>query len=129
MDNRDFHVTIKGLCFDDQGRVLLVQEHDGVWDLPGGRLEHGEDFHTTLTREIHEEMGLECEILDDQPYWAWSALNRDNRWKVVLCFRIALPYLNFTPSRECVACSYFSAEEISALDVAPQTRTLAARLA
>lgn len=128
MDNRDFHVTIKGLCFDQQGRVLLVQEHDGIWDLPGGRLEHGEDFHTTLTREIREEMGLNCEILDTQPYWAWSAFNRDNKWKVVLCFRIALPHLHFTPSSECTACEYFSASDLDTLAIAPQTRVLAERL-
>lgn len=128
MDNRDFHVTIKGLSFDDQGRVLLVQEHDGVWDLPGGRLEHGEDFHTTLAREIREEMGLECEVLDEQPYWAWSALNRDNRWKVVLCFRITLPHLNFTPSNECMTCDYFAVPALAALPVAPQIRALVQHL-
>lgn len=128
MDNRDFHVTIKGLSFDNQGRVLLVQEHDGVWDLPGGRLEHGEDFHTALTREIREEMGLECEVLDAQPYWAWSALNRDNKWKVVLCFRIVLPHLNFTSSNECVACNFFDAAGLATIPVAPQTHRLALHL-
>lgn len=128
LDNRDFHVTIKGLCFNSLGRLLLVQERDGVWDLPGGRLEHGEDFHTTLAREVREEMGLDCEILDDQPHWAWSALNRDNKWKVVLCFRIVLPHLNFTPSKECIACHYYSGAELAALTVAPQIQLLAKHL-
>lgn len=128
MDNRDFHVTIKGLSFDDQGRVLLVQEHDGVWDLPGGRLEHGEDFHTALAREIREEMGIECKILDEQPHWAWSALNRDNKWKVVLCFRITLPHLNFTPSDECRACDYFSMPALAVMSLAPQIQALAQHL-
>lgn len=120
MDNRDYHVTIKGLFFDDSGRLLLIQEHDGVWDLPGGRLEHGEDFHTALKRECREEMGLGCEILDRAPYWAWSALDRDDIWKVVLCFRITLPRLDFTPSDECVACRFYDAADLSSLLLMPQ---------
>jgi len=86
MDRRNFHVTIKGLFFDERGRILLVREPSGVWDLPGGRLEHGETFHAALRRECREEMALECEILDPAPHWAWSARDRDGLWKVVLCF-------------------------------------------
>ena len=125
MDNRNYHVTIKGLFFDDRGRLLLIKEHDGVWDLPGGRLEHGEDFHTALKRECREEMGLVCEILDKTPYWAWSALDRDDKWKVVLCFRITLPRLDFTPSDECVACGFYDGAALRRLLLMPQMLPLA----
>jgi 8-oxo-dGTP diphosphatase len=128
MDSRDYHVTIKGLFFDEQGRVMLVQEDSGVWDLPGGRIEHGEDFHGTLSRECQEEMGLDCRILDQHPYWAWSALDRDGLWKVVLCFRITLPHLNFTPSDECVSVGFFDANRFGAHEVVPQTLPLRALL-
>lgn len=128
MDNRDYHVTIKGLFFDEQGRVLLVQEDSGVWDLPGGRIEHGEDFHDTLTRECREEMGLDCRILDRQPYWAWPALDRDGIWKIVLCFRITLPHLNFTPSGECVDIGFFDAARFETHKIVPQTLPLRALL-
>jgi 8-oxo-dGTP diphosphatase len=129
MDNRNYHVTIKGLYQDGSGRVLLVQEDSGVWDLPGGRIEHGEDFHGTLRRECMEEMGLECRILDRHPYWAWSALDRDGLWKVVLCFRIALPHLDFTPSEECVRLDFFDADSPAWGAVVPQTQPLRALLA
>lgn len=129
MDKRSFHVTIKGLYFDGRGRVLLMQEHDGVWDLPGGRLEHGEDFATALRRECREEMGIECGILDTTPYWAWSALDRDGLWKVVLCFRITLPHLEFTPSDECVAVGFYDDRGLAALPVVPQLQALAGLLA
>ncbi len=124
MDNRDYHVTLKGLFFDADGRVLLVQEETGVWDLPGGRIEHGENFHGTLARECREEMGLDCHILDDHPRWAWSALDRDGRWKVVLCFRITLPHLNFAPSEECINVAFFDASAFDAHTVVPQTQPL-----
>lgn len=128
MDNRLYHVTIKGLFFDNQGRVLLVQENSGVWDLPGGRIEHGEDFHGTLSRECLEEMGINCHILDVSPYWAWPAMDRDGLWKVVLCFRITLPHLDFKPSDECVNIGFFDAATFGTIDVVPQTQPLRAYL-
>lgn len=128
MDNRNYHVTIKGLFFDKHGRVLLVQENTGVWDLPGGRIEHGEDFHGALGRECLEEMGIECQILDANPYWAWSARDRDEIWKVVLCFRITLPHLDIKPSDECVKAGFFDAAAFGSIDVVPQTLPLRAYL-
>ncbi len=128
MDSRDFHVTIKGLHFDEQGRVLLLRENSGVWDLPGGRLEHGESFHEALRRECREEIGIDCEILDAEPRWSWPALGGDGVWKVVLCFRIRLPHLDFTPSGECVGLDFVSAAAFDRVGVAPQIRPLKAYL-
>jgi 8-oxo-dGTP pyrophosphatase MutT (NUDIX family) len=124
MDRRSYHVTIKGLVFDGAGRVLLVREATGGWDLPGGRIEHGETFHEALRRECREEMALECEILDESPHWAWTARDRDGLWKVVLCFRVRFETLAFTASDECVAIDFFDAQSFSDIPVVPQTRPL-----
>lgn len=45
-----------------QGRVLLLLNERGEWDLPGGRPEAGEDHRTALAREVREETGLGIEI-------------------------------------------------------------------
>lgn len=51
---------------DGSGRVLLVQRaHEpgrGLWAVPGGRLEAGEDARAAAAREVREETGLEVEI-------------------------------------------------------------------
>jgi 8-oxo-dGTP diphosphatase len=43
-------------------RVLLIQRGKapwrGMWSLPGGRLEPGEDAEACATRELKEELGL-----------------------------------------------------------------------
>lgn len=34
----------------------------GIWTLPGGGIEHGEDPRACAVREVHEETGLDVEI-------------------------------------------------------------------
>jgi 8-oxo-dGTP diphosphatase len=55
-----------GLCRDG-GRVLLTRTSDlsdfpGVWQLPGGGIEHGEAPAHALVREYREETALEIEV-------------------------------------------------------------------
>ncbi|GAA2380012.1 hypothetical protein Cme02nite_16600 [Catellatospora methionotrophica] len=56
-----------GIAHDEQGRLLLVRSSarsnfPGVWFLPGGGLEHGEDPAAAVVREFREETGLTARI-------------------------------------------------------------------
>ncbi|WP_112244085.1 MULTISPECIES: NUDIX hydrolase [Kribbella] len=57
---------VGALVYDDEHRLLLVQRANepgrGLWSLPGGRVEPGEDDSTALTREVAEETGLAVEV-------------------------------------------------------------------
>ncbi|HDS06901.1 MAG TPA: NUDIX domain-containing protein [Bacteroides sp.] len=46
-----------GLVFNGRGEFLVIKR-DGIWDLPKGKLEPGEDFETAALREVKEETGL-----------------------------------------------------------------------
>ena len=46
-----------GVVLND-GNEFLVIKRNGVWDLPKGKLEKGEDFETAALREVTEETGL-----------------------------------------------------------------------
>lgn len=46
-----------GLVFNEKGEFLVI-ERNGVWDLPKGKMEKGEDFECTALREVEEECGL-----------------------------------------------------------------------
>ncbi|MBS0654988.1 MAG: NUDIX hydrolase [Verrucomicrobia bacterium] len=57
MNEDCFHLGVKGLIRNQEGRVLLL-ERKGYWDLPGGRLQKGETVLEALYREVDEEIGL-----------------------------------------------------------------------
>jgi 8-oxo-dGTP diphosphatase len=50
------------VVFDDSGRLLLIRRGRepgrGLWSLPGGRCEPGEDAAAAAVRETYEETGL-----------------------------------------------------------------------
>jgi 8-oxo-dGTP diphosphatase len=56
---------VGALAYDAAGRLLLVQRANepgrGLWSLPGGRVEPGEDDAAALVREMAEETGLVVE--------------------------------------------------------------------
>ncbi len=74
---KKFHVGVKGIIEDAKGQILLVKEDvskhsipvDSYWDLPGGRMNKGENILETLSREIEEETGI-TEVLDPQFFTA-----------------------------------------------------------
>jgi 8-oxo-dGTP diphosphatase len=55
-------VAVSGLVTEAAGRVLLVNVVERDWELPGGRVEQGEDLLSALHREILEEAGCGVEI-------------------------------------------------------------------
>ena len=58
------NVTARAVILNDQGQMLIVRRsstdplHPGTWDIPGGRVEHGEDIKMAAVRETQEEVGL-----------------------------------------------------------------------
>ena len=46
-----------GVVLNEKKKFLVIQRN-GVWDLPKGKLEEGEDFETAALREVEEETGL-----------------------------------------------------------------------
>lgn len=62
----DLVAAVGAVITDGSGRLLLIRRgHDpgaGLWSLPGGRLELGEDDATALRREIFEETTLTVEV-------------------------------------------------------------------
>jgi ADP-ribose pyrophosphatase YjhB (NUDIX family) len=60
-------IAAYAICTDADGRVLLVRASansgtPGVWSLPGGAVDHGEDPNHTVVRETAAETGLSVAV-------------------------------------------------------------------
>ena len=57
------------MVFDDDGRLLMVRRgpnatRSGLWSIPAGFVDYGEEIRTAAARELLEETGLEAEVGD-----------------------------------------------------------------
>ena len=51
--------VVRVVCFDPEGKVLLVKEFDDEnWKLPGGKMHAEETIMQAIQRELHEELGV-----------------------------------------------------------------------
>ena len=60
-------VTVAAGVLIERGRVLLTQRRSGThlagaWELPGGKVEPGEDPRAALRRELREEVGVDARV-------------------------------------------------------------------
>ena len=65
---------VKGLILNGH-EILVLVKPNGVSDLPGGRIEYGENQIEALNREIVEETGLITKIHDPVAWWSFTKPN------------------------------------------------------
>ncbi len=67
-----------------EGKVLLVRRGqppaEGLWTIPGGRLEWGETLQQATERELLEETGIICEAL--KPVFIFDSITHDSTGEV-----------------------------------------------
>ena len=62
------HVAV-GVITDGDGRVLIARRpahihQGGLWEFPGGKVEHGESLPGALSRELDEELGIVASAME-----------------------------------------------------------------
>lgn len=95
------------------GQVLIVHRprYDD-WTLPKGKLDPGESFEDGALREVWEETGLTCSLLDELP----STEYRDNkdRPKIVRYWLMEVEGGGFAPNDEVDEVRWVAADEAAA---------------
>ena len=89
-----FELSVKAIVVNDDQQVLVLKRHsfsgDLFCDLPGGRLEDGDDIFTALQRELLDEIG--CLAIGSKAQLIHAELWDDEDWdgpaKVLLYYRI-----------------------------------------
>jgi ADP-ribose pyrophosphatase YjhB (NUDIX family) len=91
-------VSLRVAAFRD-GDVLLVRDADShEWELPGGRLEVGEDPNEGLHREAREETGLDVTVSGPVHTAAWQ--NRRGKGRFAVYYHATVPTREVTLSDE-----------------------------
>ncbi len=125
MAEKLFFIGVKALVEDQEGKLLLfkadVTKHrknkEPYWDMPGGRVDEGEEGALdTLKREIYEETGI-AEVLDHKFFTAVISNHQIPRGDAVyglalMIYKVKIPAgSKIKMSAEHVAYEWVSREE------------------
>lgn len=86
-----YRVSLKAIIRDSAGRVLVVKENgDTNWGIPGGGWDHGESEHEALARELLEEVGFQgdftSKIIATETFW----LEHRESWLLWLVYEVTI---------------------------------------
>ncbi|MFZ5869559.1 MAG: NUDIX hydrolase [Actinomycetota bacterium] len=115
---------VGALVRDGAGRLLLVRRRHapgaGLWSVPGGRVESGEDDAAAVVREVAEETGLRVvpgalvgEVRRDAP---------DGAVFVIRDYDCHLVGGTLAAADDATEARWVSAADLDALDLVPQLR-------
>ena len=91
-----------GLVYNRRGDFLLIRR-DGLWDLPKGHQEKGEDIRVTALREVQEETGVDNLELGELICITDHCYRRDGIWHLKHTWWYHMDYMNpvdLTPQTE-----------------------------
>lgn len=115
-----YRISAKALIYNEKWEFLLAKEESGVWDFPGGGLDHGETSENCIKRELQEEMGLEVVNISKNPKYFLTAhkpKSKTRPWIANVFYEVQLKDLDFTPSDECVEIAFFDKNSIKNIKV------------
>lgn len=116
-------IDVRGAVFHDN-RVLLVREQsDGLWTLPGGWADVGESPAEAVVREIREESGFETQVCK-----LVALYDRNKHGHPAMLFHVYKAFFlcdlvggRAATSHETSAVAFFSREELPPLSTARVT--------
>ena len=108
-------LAVKSFIVNDKNEILLIKRDandvhaPSVWEIPGGRLDPGEDPIDGLKRETKEETGIDIEIRN--PIGV-DHFTRDDGQKITMIIFLCKPLTNsITLSREHTHYEWIKAED------------------
>lgn len=84
MNQKIQKVSIKGIVCHD-GKIFMLKDQGGKWELPGGRIDFGEHPKETLEREFVEELGIrDVQIGDIINIWDFTVNAKGDDYHFIL---------------------------------------------
>ena len=116
-------IETRAAVFRD-GRILLVQERNGLWCMPGGWVDYNLSVRTNAVKEVLEEAGMTVEA---QRLVALEDRNRHHEVRhahEILSVLVLCRYISgdFAPNTETLACGFFDPDALPPLAMGKTTR-------
>lgn len=123
-----YRVSTKAIVKDEDGNILLLQEADGQWDLPGGGLDQGEKPQDAVAREVAEETGYTVTSISEQPVAFWTVTRQSSspiKWFAFVAYDISATG-TFSPAEGtddvAVAWKFVSPEDATEMTLHPNAQ-------
>lgn len=119
-----------GAVVRDGNSILLVKRGRepgrGLWAVPGGKVERGEELRATARREVEEETGLRIEVGD--PVWVGEVIDGDHHI-VLIDFDARLVGGVISPGDDADEVRWVTLDEARCLPLTPTMHSLLDSLA
>lgn len=89
-----YRISLKALVFDDKGRLLVCNDSQNEWAMPGGGWDHAEDYESGVKREVAEELGTDVISVGPIAFF-YRCQAQHGQPKVSLAFPVKLRNFNF----------------------------------
>lgn len=116
MPKQFYRVSVKALIWDEtKTKFLLLQESDGLWEVPGGGLDWGEKPETGIARELLEETGLHVVSVSKSPICFTTMMHhRFSGWYANAVYEVQVSNVHdIKLSDECVEIDWVTAHDAS----------------
>ena len=109
----------------ENNKVLLIKDSkDDFWKFCGGRVEDNDsNIEETTQREVKEEMGLDIEILDNEPYFFYTEKEKDGeKVSVVLAHFLARRIGEVAPGEDIKEWRWIDINDLDKENLAPNIK-------
>ncbi|KWV93426.1 hypothetical protein AUC45_01025 [Erythrobacter sp. YT30] len=129
----DAMLVVAGALLGEDGRWLMHRRpfdkhHGGLWEFPGGKVEVSEIPVKALIRELHEELGIEIEAADCEPFCFAENSPENGNPHIVILLYILRRWSGSPQALEGGELGWFTPAETDSLAKPPLDEVLTARL-
>ncbi|HOZ53210.1 MAG TPA: NUDIX hydrolase [bacterium] len=118
-------IIASGPVIIENNKVLLNKHGDDkFWKFCGGRIEEGEvNLKNAARREVKEEMGIEIEILNNDPYFFYTEKEiNGNQTSIILAHFLAKRIGEIAPGEDIREWRWIDINDLDKEDLAPNIK-------